>query len=155
MNMHAEIKARVGTSGYTVEERELIERMAVEGYSMGQVARMLGKTRSQIAGYAFRHLNTRGIYFKSNINQHSGIQKEKPARVLNHRPPRSRISRPIPVEPEPLQPPLRIQVEELKPRSCRWPFGDPGASDFGFCGHETHAPGQSYCAHHQRLAWHA
>jgi GcrA cell cycle regulator len=155
MNEHVRSNWIKGPRGYTQEECETIERMALEGYSTSQVARVIGKTREAIAGFAWRHLNTRGIYFASNVNQHSGVQKEKPARVLNHRPPRSRVSRPIPVEAPPLEPPLRLQVEELKPRSCRWPFGDPGASDFGFCGHETHAPGQSYCAHHQRLAWHA
>jgi GcrA cell cycle regulator len=153
MNMH--INPRKGPKGYTQAECELIEKLAIGGYSGGQIARILGRTRSAIMGFAFRHLNTRGIYLKASVNQHSGSHGTKPARVLNHRPPRSRATRPIPVEPEPLMPPLRLQVEELKARSCRWPFGDPGASDFGFCGHDTHAPGQSYCAHHQRLAWHA
>ena len=35
---------------------------------------------------------------------------------------------------------------------CRWPLGDPGKADFGFCGNDAIA-GFSYCAGHARLAY--
>jgi GcrA cell cycle regulator len=41
---------------------------------------------------------------------------------------------------------------ELARGRCRWPVGDPGKTDFAFCGNET-AAGFSYCAGHARMAY--
>lgn len=45
----------------------------------------------------------------------------------------------------------RKQLLDLKHNDCRWPYGDPGKSEFFFCGAEQE-PGYSYCAIHQRIA---
>lgn len=37
-------------------------------------------------------------------------------------------------------------------KSCLWPLGDPGASDFHFCNGEV-VPGKSYCAEHCQKAY--
>jgi GcrA cell cycle regulator len=142
MNEHVRIPL---VKEYTPEDRELIRQMARDGYSYSQIARVVGRTRSAIAG--FLHREAPGA--KRTIRR---APSNKRSDKVN---PQMRAPLPAKANLPPLEQPLRLQVEELKPRSCRWPFGDPGASDFGFCGHETHAPGQSYCAHHQRLAWHA
>jgi GcrA cell cycle regulator len=41
---------------------------------------------------------------------------------------------------------------ELSPERCRWPFSNPGADDFRFCGN-TPVEGLPYCAGHTRLAY--
>lgn len=38
----------------------------------------------------------------------------------------------------------------LTPATCRWPLGDPGKADFGFCG-AAPAPEKPYCSHHWRV----
>lgn len=46
-----------------------------------------------------------------------------------------------------------IPLERLQWDSCRFPFGDPGAADFGFCGHIVDRPGLPYCKNHHALAY--
>jgi GcrA cell cycle regulator len=46
----------------------------------------------------------------------------------------------------------RCSLLELAVSGCRWPLGDPGKADFGFCGNDSIA-GVSYCAGHARLAY--
>ena len=46
----------------------------------------------------------------------------------------------------------RRNILELTEQTCRWPIGDPGSSDFFFCGGNTIA-GLPYCAYHSRVAY--
>jgi GcrA cell cycle regulator len=46
----------------------------------------------------------------------------------------------------------RCSILELNDAKCHWPIGDPGASDFYFCGGNT-ATSQPYCAYHCRVAY--
>jgi len=46
----------------------------------------------------------------------------------------------------------RRTILELTEQTCRWPIGDPGSSDFFFCGGNT-VNGLPYCAYHARLAY--
>lgn len=48
-------------------------------------------------------------------------------------------------------PPAAAAVVRLEPRACRWPFGEPTAPDFGFCG-GPRLRRSSYCARHARIA---
>lgn len=48
------------------------------------------------------------------------------------------------------------KLVDLAPNQCRWPLGDPRASDFGFCGAEVANPKRSkapcYCPKHADMA---
>jgi len=46
----------------------------------------------------------------------------------------------------------RRTILELTEQTCRWPIGDPGSSEFFFCGGNTIA-GLPYCAYHSRVAY--
>jgi GcrA cell cycle regulator len=46
----------------------------------------------------------------------------------------------------------RCSLLDLAGGGCRWPLGDPGKADFGFCGNDAIA-GFSYCAGHMRMAY--
>ena len=46
----------------------------------------------------------------------------------------------------------RRTILELNEQTCRWPVGDPGSSEFFFCGGNTIA-GLPYCAYHSRVAY--
>ena len=60
------------------------------------------------------------------------------------------------VEPEPEL--IEIPVEQRKTllqlteKTCRWPVGDPGSTEFFFCGGEN-ANEQPYCTYHARVAY--
>jgi GcrA cell cycle regulator len=46
----------------------------------------------------------------------------------------------------------RRTLLELNEQTCRWPVGDPGSTEFFFCGGNTLA-GLPYCAYHSRVAY--
>jgi GcrA cell cycle regulator len=46
----------------------------------------------------------------------------------------------------------RRTILELTELTCRWPIGDPGSSEFFFCGGNT-ITGLPYCAYHSRVAY--
>ena len=46
----------------------------------------------------------------------------------------------------------RRTLLELNEQTCRWPVGDPGSSDFFFCGGNT-VTDLPYCAYHSRVAY--
>ncbi len=48
----------------------------------------------------------------------------------------------------------RRTILELTEQTCRWPIGDPGTSEFFFCGGNT-VSGLPYCAYHSRIAYQA
>ena len=47
--------------------------------------------------------------------------------------------------------PLMLSLPDLERNMCRFPFGDVGEDDFGFCGHRTLA-GRPYCPYHHQVS---
>jgi GcrA cell cycle regulator len=45
----------------------------------------------------------------------------------------------------------RRNILELTEETCRWPIGDPGSTDFFFCGGQTVSG--PYCGFHARIAY--
>ena len=57
------------------------------------------------------------------------------------------------VVPEPiLSAEERASVLHLTEHTCKWPVGDPGTTDFHFCGARTKT-GSPYCATHAAMAY--
>jgi GcrA cell cycle regulator len=46
----------------------------------------------------------------------------------------------------------RCTLLELNENKCRWPIGDPGTSEFFFCGGAP-VDGAPYCGYHARVAY--
>jgi GcrA cell cycle regulator len=46
----------------------------------------------------------------------------------------------------------RCSILDLSDNKCHWPIGDPGASDFYFCGGKS-IEGLPYCGYHCRIAY--
>lgn len=46
----------------------------------------------------------------------------------------------------------KVNIMQLGYRTCRWPVGDPVASDFGFCGAESSGE-KPYCPYHCAVAY--
>lgn len=63
---------------------------------------------------------------------------------IKHLPPapRRRVETVEPIEPK------HLELFELEPQDCRWPYGD---KPFTFCGHQ-HNVGSSYCSYHDNIA---
>jgi len=130
---------------WTDERVEALKSLWTEGQSASQIARRLGGvTRSGICGKVHRlGLST---------------PKEK-----NHGGPRYRAPKapPIAIPPELLAPivpsePLLIDgahvtILTVNDRMCRFPYGDPTAPDFFFCGQKV-KPGSPYCDFHHAKA---
>lgn len=53
--------------------------------------------------------------------------------------------------PEPPRP--TVSLHDLQSHQCRWPIGNPGSPDFGFCGESIRDDSVPYCTHHCRIAY--
>jgi GcrA cell cycle regulator len=47
----------------------------------------------------------------------------------------------------------RVTLMELRESMCRWPMGDPTASEFRFCGARSPGGAGPYCNHHASIAY--
>jgi GcrA cell cycle regulator len=62
------------------------------------------------------------------------------------------IPRPVKPRPKPARDGEIIGVLQLGPNMCKWPIGDPGDTDFGFCG--SHCGSSAvYCEEHAAIAF--
>ncbi len=145
--------------GWTDERVELLKKLWADGLSASQIAAELGGiTRNAVIGKVHRL----GL---------SGRAKSPSSTTPRPRKPRSsgmlRVSRPAvrgntalayeyDMEPEPelVEIPMeqRKTLLQLNEHTCRWPIGDPGGSEFFFCGGET-ANELPYCTYHSRVAY--
>lgn len=140
-----------------------MRRRAAEGESAKQVAECCNFSRAAVLGKA----NRLGIQFnslgqaelrKTNRELRAKglpVRKESAPRAPRER--RVKISAPafvpVPVQPEPAPQhigPL-VSIMDLKEGVCRYPIGDPGTDEFGYCGAlALQAP---YCCAHRLIAY--
>ena len=145
---------------WTDERVELLKKLWSDGLSASQIAAELGGiTRNAVIGKVHRL----GLSGRAK-SPSSAAPRPRKARSSGQM---LRVSRPAirgntalaydyDLEPEPEL--LEIPVEQrktllqLNEHTCRWPVGDPGGSDFYFCGGET-ATELPYCGYHCRVAY--
>ncbi len=139
---------------WTPERVEQLRSFVVNGLTCSQIAAEIGVTRNAVIGKIHR------------LGLSSGRPAAAPARDCPPRARRPRFSpqrvllRLIRTDAPGGEAAAGVPVESAKPCSlldiaqsgCRWPIGDPAASDFVFCGNET-VGGFSYCAGHARMAY--
>jgi len=86
----------------------------------------------------------------------SPSRSERPRMPMTPKVPsiRSHVQAAPVVEEDPLQleDGSHATVLTISDRMCRWPIGDPSASEFHFCGHNPKA-GSPYCEAHARKAY--
>ena len=129
---------------------ERVERLrqlwCVEGWSAGVIAAELGHGISRVAvvGKARRMgLPRRRVRVKF----------KNPGSFALRQPPRT-AGRKEAETPAPLSPgPHRLSIDQLTVHTCRWPYGNPAAPDFGYCGKFKEASGRPYCEHHTLRAY--
>jgi GcrA cell cycle regulator len=148
---------------WTDERVETLKKLWGDGLSASQIAGELGGiTRNAVIGKVHR-LGLSGRA-KSPSSSAPRPRKPRPQHMM-------RVSRPAvrgntalaqvfdyEAEPEPELVenvvPLgqRRTLLELTEDTCRWPIGDPGATDFFFCGGQSINTGP-YCGFHSRVAY--
>jgi GcrA cell cycle regulator len=144
---------------WTDERVELLKKLWADGLSASQIAAELGGiTRNAVIGKVHRL----GL---------SGRAKSPSSSSPRPRKPRSsgmmRVSRPsmrgntalayeyeLEPEPELIDIPLeqRKTLLQLTEKTCRWPVGDPGSTEFYFCGGDS-VNELPYCSYHSRIAY--
>ena len=149
---------------WTDERVELLKKLWTDGLSASQIAAELGGiTRNAVIGKVHRL----GLSGRAKSSSSGGARPRK-ARAPGHM---MRVSRPSmrgntalahaydhDLEPEPelidniIPMGQRRTILELTEETCRWPIGDPGSTDFFFCGGNT-VTSLPYCAHHSRVAY--
>ena len=149
---------------WTDERVELLKKLWSDGLSASQIAAELGGiTRNAVIGKVHRL----GLSGRAKTAS-SAAPRQRTARSSTHM---LRIGRAAirgntalahayDIEPE-VTPELveniipigqRRTILELTEQTCRWPIGDPGSTEFFFCGGNTIA-GLPYCAYHSRVAY--
>ncbi len=147
--------------GWTKERVAELRRLWEEGYTAAYIASCLGGiSRSGVLGKLHRlGLSGRIVQTTPKPKPQTKTAPAK-AEVTPEPVPRSAPAddaapkfkaEPLPAEPAPLRP--GITLEDLKPRSCCWPQGDPNKPSFRFCGARTEAAGDAYCKAHADIAF--
>src|ERR1700744_5872066 len=132
---------------WTDDRVEQLKNLATKGLPASQIARPLGGvTRNAVIGKVHR-LGLAG--------RASPSRAERP-RVSMPKAPSLRTH--IPATPIVEEDPLTLEdgshatVLTISDRMCRWPIGDPSASEFHFCGRSPKS-GSPYCEAHARKAY--
>ncbi len=148
---------------WTDERVELLKKLWADGLSASQIAAELGSiTRNAVIGKVHRL----GLSGRAKSPSSASPRPRKPRAH-----PMLRVSRPsmrgntalahafeYDLDPEPdlvdnvIPIGQRRTILELTEETCRWPIGDPGTTDFFFCGGQT-ATGLPYCGFHSRVAY--
>jgi len=147
---------------WTDERVELLRKLWADGLSASQIAAELGGiTRNAVIGKVHR------LQLSGRAKPSSSVPRIRKPRASNGvMRPRMRFSGNNALAPDyerdaapdldplanvvPIGP--RVSITELNENPCRWPVGDPGADDFGYCGAKPKT-GVVYCPYHARVAY--
>ncbi|MGQ7792349.1 GcrA family cell cycle regulator [Faunimonas sp. B44] len=152
---------------WTDDRVELLRRLWQEGRSASQIAAELagGVTRNAVIGKIHRlGLSGRG-------QPTSTVKRQRRTAVAATPAPRKPRMHPVAgalaldtIEDVEMLPVVqhknavvvpiakRLPIEKLTEHTCKWPIGDPGHSDFHFCGHQS-LEGLPYCEYHAGVAY--
>ena len=129
---------------WTDERVEELTRLWDTGRSASEIGKILGVSKNSVVGKAHR-LKLKGR--PSPIKQ--GGPKKTRTKPTIVTPKAAPASAPVPAAPRPA--PSYTRRRSRGP-DCLWPIGDPGDSDFHFCG-DTAVPGKPYCEEHCARAY--
>lgn len=156
---------------WTDDRTALLRKLWGEGHSAAVIARRLGDvSRNAVIGKVRRlglpQRQTRCAAEFGASKQHERALIDRVRALMptaaigkarRETPPTRAAEPPAPLPPEPQgadQPPADVaaRILALAQHECRWPFGDPKAPGFAFCGAVRPRDDSAYCAHHTREA---
>jgi GcrA cell cycle regulator len=149
---------------WTDDRVEQLKKLWESGLSASQIAAELGNiTRNAVIGKVHRL----GLSGRAKTPS-SAAPRQRKVRAPQHM---MRISRPMSRGNTALAQAFEVEVEadpvafdnvvpmnqrrsllELTEDTCHWPIGDPGSTEFFFCGGKA-LGGLPYCAQHSRVAY--
>jgi GcrA cell cycle regulator len=164
------------TNGWTEDRVEILKKLWTEGLSASQIAKQLGGvTRNAVIGKVHR-LGLAGRAAPSRPVKRISvpIARPRPAPLSDQVVAAAKAARlaeiaraesaaqaarapmpafnPVKPKPRPTRDGEIIGVLQLGAHMCKWPIGDPGDVDFGFCG--SHCEGSAvYCEEHAAIAF--
>ena len=146
---------------WTEERVEMLKQLWTDGLSASQIARKMGGvTRNAVIGKVHR-LGLSGRATPARVTTariSSGSSRARPSTPNVSTGQTSLRDTELDemkdqVVPEPiLSPEERASVLHLTEHTCKWPLGDPGTTDFHFCGARTKS-GSPYCPTHAAMAY--
>lgn len=160
-------RAAVGSNpphaaGWTAERVEQLRNLWGAGLSALQCARELGGgvTRNAVISKVHRiRLDARPKNrAPARDKLASSPRRPAPVRVSGQfRSPAPSVAAlppaPPPVEEITLPPSERVSIIDLRETHCRWPLGEVGRPDFGYCGGDAPVGEGPYCKVHARIAY--
>ena len=144
---------------WTDERVEILKKLWADGLSASQIAAELGGiTRNAVIGKVHRlglsgrvKVSGTNPCVRSRKSRRGGLRATRMQMRGN-----TALAYDYEVEPEPelIEIPLeqRKTLLQLTEKVCHWPVGDPGSSEFYFCGGDT-ANELPYCGFHSRVAY--
>ena len=140
------------------ERTAALTKMWLEGMSASQCARQLGGvSRNAVIGKVHRlGLDSRQAPSRPRSlgGRPAGSGRANATLVQAHRAATATpvvVIRPTPAAPVSTDLKPTASLLNLGGHACRWPIGDPGCSDFGFCGRQRTGQG-SYCEDHAQVS---
>jgi GcrA cell cycle regulator len=121
-----------------------------KGLSTSEIGKKLNMSKNAVVGKAHRiGLKSRPSPIKSqtasNKKKNKNEKSDKPSKENKKETKTKKSSKKEEKE-------NKITIEELGPKMCRWPFGDPRGEDFSFCG-EPVFRNKPYCLKHCAMAY--
>ena len=129
-----------------------LKELVSQGLSFSQIANVMkAPTRSMVLG-KYHRLRKEDPTLQQHPNSLLQINRVKRPEPLK----KAEKVKALPVVAESELVPLRaedggpVNIFNIKPKQCGYPFGDPGDADFHYCGHPVRE-GSHYCEpHHVR-----
>src|SRR5579871_3475922 len=139
----------VNQLNWTDDRVEQLRNLWTEGLSASQIARVLGGgvTRNAVIGKVHR-LGLAGRAAPSRSDRPRLPSAPKASTLRNAMPPAPVVEE----DPLTLDDGNFATVLTISDRMCRWPIGDPAATEFHFCGRSPKS-GSPYCEAHARKAY--
>ncbi len=148
---------------WTDDRVATLTKLWADGLSASQIAKQLGGvTRNAVIGKVHR-LGLSGRAKPSNPKRKTvtTAKSTKPQIKTTRAPSAPRTPRIVAAAAPPAPPPLDAKpmangefatILTITDHMCKWPIGDPGKSDFRFCGRKTD-PEEPYCVPHSQVAY--
>lgn len=145
------------SDGWAETDDAALRKMAIDNATAEKIGRVLGKSRSAVAGRARRI----GVHLKGHLYQR---MSETPTKIHTHSWSPNEVVTPVKrairvaqarARVAALEPASRsggMTMMELRAHHCRWPIGDPRDPNFSFCG-ELRADEGPYCTEHRARAY--